>query len=74
MDKKKENRIRKNTFDRVNECEIKTLAGKLQAEKLKEIGQVSRLLRDVLNGQGGRLLMELKEIGCNVLIFSVYIL
>jgi hypothetical protein len=47
----------------VNECEIKTLVGKLRAEKLKEIGQVSRLLREVLNGQGGRLLMELKEIG-----------
>lgn len=61
--KRRENRIRKNTFfDRVIECEIETLAGKLRAEKLKEIGQVSRLLREVLNGQVSRLLRELKEI------------
>lgn len=40
------------------ECEIKNndvmavaLAGKLQAGKLKEIGQISRLLREALNGQ-----------------------
>jgi hypothetical protein len=31
----------------VIECEFETLAGKLRAEKLKEIGQVSRLLRDL---------------------------